>query len=84
MLQQDTCAINDPHGQTHSPVSSHHYSHTKVLLFCKIFEKWGRTDGQQVWNCGRPRGSIKLVEQRWKKELFSGPLMCESVYSEKA
>ena len=36
-------AINDPHGQTHSPASSAHYSRLKVVLFCEIL-KTGRTD----------------------------------------
>ena len=40
-LSQDMCAVNDPLGQTHSPASSDHYSHLKIVLFCEIL-----TDGQ--------------------------------------
>ena len=32
------CVINDPLGQTHSPSSSDHYSHLKVVLFCENFK----------------------------------------------
>ena len=31
--EQGMCAINDPLVQTHSPDSSDHYSHLKVILF---------------------------------------------------
>ena len=37
------CAINDPSGQIHSPASSDHYSCLKIVLFCDVLEKWGRT-----------------------------------------
>ena len=38
--RQDMSAINDPLGQTHSPASSDHYSHLKVVVL-RDFEKWG-------------------------------------------
>ena len=38
-------AINDPLGQTHSPASSDHYSHLKIVLFNEILKR-GRTDGR--------------------------------------
>ena len=41
-FKKDTCAINDPLGQTHSPASS---DHLKIVL--RDFEKSvGRTDGR--------------------------------------
>ena len=45
VLLHKTGIINDPIGKTHSPASSNHYSHLKVVLvFLRDFEKWGRTD----------------------------------------
>ena len=35
---QDTCAINDPIGQTHIHASSVHYSRLKFVLFCEILK----------------------------------------------
>ena len=49
-MQQDTCAINDPLGQAHSPANSDHYSYLKVVCFAR-FRKVGmdgRTDRQHV------------------------------------
>ena len=44
---QDMYVINDPLGQTHSPVSRDHNSHLKVVLFCEILKsRDGRTDIQ--------------------------------------
>ena len=38
------CANNDLLGQTHSPASSDHYSHLKIVLFCEIVKSGdGRT-----------------------------------------
>ena len=37
-------AIYDPLGQIHSPASSDHYSHLKIVLFC--VRTYGQTDGQ--------------------------------------
>ena len=30
------CVIDDPLDQTHSPASSDHYSHLKLVLICEI------------------------------------------------
>ena len=47
------CAINDPLGQTHSPASSDHYSHLKVILFWDIWESGDTTcknsDNYRPW-----------------------------------
>ena len=32
------CVMNDPFGHTHSPGSSDHYSHMKLVLFCDILK----------------------------------------------
>ena len=40
--EQDMCAINDPLGQTHSPASSDHYFHSKIVLFCEILKSGDR------------------------------------------
>ena len=43
-------AINDPFGQTHSPASSDHYSHLKVVLFCEILKSGdGRSYRHKMW-----------------------------------
>ena len=43
--KQNMCAINDPLGQPHSPASSDHYSHLKIVLFCVILKSEdGRKD----------------------------------------
>ena len=53
------CAINDPLGQTHSPASSDHYSHLKVVLFCDILKgEDRRKDGHY-----RPWLWVGLVDQ---------------------
>ena len=55
-------AINDPLGQTHSPASSYHYSHLKVVFVLRDFEKWGRTD---VRTDGQtPRAKIVITTDR--------------------
>ena len=36
--EQDMHAINDPHGQNHSPASSDHYSGMNFVLFCEILK----------------------------------------------
>ena len=41
----DTRHVCDPLGQTHSPASSDHYSHLKVVLFCAIL-KSGLTENK--------------------------------------
>ena len=70
--EQDTCAINDPLGQTHSPARSEHYSHLRFAIvlqdlekILKVFDKKGRTDitgenklSLRAVNVGWPRGSI--------------------------
>ena len=58
------CAISDPLGQTHSPSSSDHYSHLKMILFCEIFKRGdGRTPREElvITTVGWPRGSINLI-----------------------
>ena len=39
-INNKTCVINDPIGQTHSPTNSHHYFHAKFELFyfCDILK----------------------------------------------
>ena len=54
--RQDTCAINDPLGQTHIHASSDHYSHLNFVLFWKILRKLWSLPAMTV---GRPRGSKK-------------------------
>ena len=39
------CALNDPLGQTQSPVGSDHYFPLKIVLLCNILKKWGRSIG---------------------------------------
>ena len=36
--QQHMCVINDPLGQFHSPASSDHYLHFKIIVFCSILK----------------------------------------------
>ena len=45
--RQYMCVINDPLGQIHSPSSSDHYSHLKLVLFSEILKSF--SDGQPVW-----------------------------------
>ena len=45
-LKQNMSAIIDPLGQTHSPASSDHYSHLKVLFYEILNSGDRRTDGQ--------------------------------------
>ena len=52
---EDICAINDPLGQIPNPASSYHYSHSKFVLFCDIFEKWRWMDVQ------KPRAKIVIT-----------------------
>ena len=48
--EQDKSANNDPLGLTHSPASSDHYSHLRVVLFCEILKSGDRrTDRHNVW-----------------------------------
>ena len=76
-LQEDMSAINDPLGQTHSPASSDHYSHLKVVLFCEILKSPdGRTDGRTprakiVITTGRDCGSASWINRTLQKCLRS-------------
>ena len=68
------CATNDPLGQTHSPASSDHYSHLKIVMSCEILKS---VDGQTT--CAKivtvawwikfllPHTHTKIVIFKWIK-----------------
>ena len=81
---RDMCAVNDPLGQTHSRVSSDHYSQLKVVLFCEILKsRDGGTDVQTtlakiVITTGRECGSpswIKRPHEKKKAAILFGNLL---------
>ena len=53
--------VYDPLGQTHSPASSDHYSHVKVVLFCDIL-KSGRTCVKIVFTTDHNCGSASWIK----------------------
>ena len=56
---QDMCVINDPLGQTHSPISSDQsFQKTFVLWY---FEKWGRTRVKIMITDSRDGGSANWI-----------------------
>ena len=72
-----TGVVNDPLCQTHSPVSSDHYSHLKIVLFCSIFKiEDGRTFVKIMVTTGRVCGSASWIKstfsarQKWGKYDF--------------
>ena len=58
---QGMCVVNDPFGQTHSPVSSDHYSQLKIVLFFFIWKVRITVLNRslQAVTVGRPHGWVE-------------------------
>ena len=67
--ENKTGVINDPFGQTHSHISSDHYSRSTFVLFCEILKSGDeRTDGQTCGKIVTVGVWVGLVDQKslWK------------------
>ena len=69
VIQDRYIPINDPLGQTHSPVNSDHCFHLKICFILRDFEKYRRNYGRTTcvkivitaMTMGQPRGSILQI-----------------------